>query len=79
MHILISIVDDNKNDYEFLKERIENWSQQTGNTVDITYFPNGSSFIKALRGNKLLCNVVFLDVLMPKKIGIKIDVNSFDK
>ena len=72
MHILISIVDDNKNDYEFLKERIENWSQQTCNTVDITYFPNGSSFIKALRGNKLLCNVVFLDVLMPKKTGLQI-------
>ena len=72
MHILISIVDDNKNDYEFLKERIEDWAQQTCNTVDITYFPNGSSFIKALRGNKLLCNVVFLDVLMPKKTGLQI-------
>ena len=72
MHILISIVDDNKNDYEFLKERIESWSQQTCNTVDISYFPDGSSFIKSLRAHKVLCNVVFLDVLMPKKTGLQI-------
>ncbi len=72
MHILISIVDDNKNDYEFLKEQIEDWSQQTRNTVDIAYFPDGSSFIKSLRAHKVLCNVVFLDVLMPKKTGLQI-------
>lgn len=72
MHILVSIVDDNENDYKFLREQIENWSEKTGNTVNITYFPNGSSFIKSLRKNDLSCNVVFLDVLMPKKNGIQI-------
>lgn len=72
MHILISIVDDSKSDYEFLKEQLESWSQKTGNTLDITYFSAGSAFIKALRENKLLCNVVFLDVLMPKKTGLQI-------
>ncbi len=72
MHILISIVDDNKNDYEFLKEQIENWSQQACSTIDITYFPDGYSFIKSLRENNLLCNAVFLDVLMPDKNGLQI-------
>lgn len=72
MHILISIVDDNKNDCEFLKEQIESWSQQNRSTVDITCFPDGSSFIKSLRESNLLCNVVFLDVLMPEKTGLQI-------
>lgn len=70
--IMLSIVDDNKNDYIFLKARIEKWADSNGMLTEIHYFVSGSDFITALSEQKLPCNAVFLDILMPKKDGMQI-------
>ena len=70
--IMISIVDDNINDYEFLKKRIKLWEQKTGVSVSISYFSCGYDFIKAMTADNHPCNVVFLDIMMPETDGMKI-------
>lgn len=70
--IMISIVDDNKNDYAFLKTRIEKWADSRDTLTEISYFVCGSDFITALSEQKLPCNVVFLDIMMPEKDGMQI-------
>ena len=70
--IMISIVDDNKNDYIFLKTEIEKWADCNDTLTEIHYFVSGTDFITALSEKNLPCNVVFLDIIMPEKDGMQI-------
>ena len=74
----IAIVEDNDMEAQILKEYLERYASETGNTIEIVRFSSGFKF---LDGYKAKYDVVFMDIEMPDMNGMKTarKLRTYDK
>ncbi len=68
----ITILENDKNELDYLKSKIEGWSRKTGTVIEISEFESGEAYFSKRVSSSEESTVVFLDIQMGKMSGIDV-------